>query len=331
MSETTSKLTELISKLDQLNMSTINSYYKEHTDITSGVEGNSKYVELVDLAGEEISTDITVAIDFIQGTKKHGMMVSLKHTAGEVKIDLVSNSFTDQQFIDDVVFIKNNRIMYIKLSDGITPGTNGNSLKIRLVSNKSTILKMLNDIVDYNSIKSKYEHTDGHIKLTTGQDTIISNSAFSIYQDINGDVIFDTYGNKLKVKNYADGSDGEVFVTGDPMYGFSTKKIKENIKDVPEGIFTSFIDNIDVKRYNYIESFDSEKREDVSIIIEELKDSNAPKELKDILFKELDRNGEKLESYRVNTMIMIMLGAIKEQQKTINELKGIVSKLNADK
>ena len=139
-------------------------------------------------------------------------------------------------------------------------------------------------------------------------DLILSTPDLSLYKNPDGYIVFDAGSNRIKAKTTATGYENEVFITGDTTYGVSTEKVKENISDASYPDITNFLRNTEIKQFNYKEEYDPEKREDISFIIEELPEGY----IKDILV-DYAENDNQLSKYNLNTFVMLLAGALKEE------------------
>lgn len=319
---------EIISRLNDLQMTSINTYRRQYEQI-----GTNQYIKILDMNNYNSAVKIECNVDFRIYNRGaflgiHSMIFDVYHSAGEYKIDVKTNIFENENYIEGIYIFRdlnNNDSVYLKTTEHVSGNNITNRINFNITVNKSAyVLVPINKTVT-NSLSS-----DPIVKVKTD---ILSKGSLSnvlnIYQKEN-DIIFDVGNQKIKIKTLADpystsynaGEEYEGFIVGDELYGFSTLKIKENIEDVPTEMFTEFIRKMpDLKMFDYKEGYETsrEVRKDISFIIEELKERDIP--FIDVLLHEKEYNGEKLDAYYINTLIMIMLGVIKEQQKQIDELK----------
>ena len=115
-------------------------------------------------------------------------------------------------------------------------------------------------------------------------------------------------------------SSGNIYATA--FYASSDARLKDNIGD-PELDYLEIIDKINLREFTW--KNDEEKNYNIGIIAQELKEI-----LPERYSKEFVGEPESADDYFTigeNKFIYLALGAIKDQQKEINELKERVSKL----
>ena len=217
-----------------------------------------------------------------------------------------------------------NYVATVAAGSGITVSGSGSETAAVTVSHADTSSQASVNNSGSTFIQDITLDTYGHITGLTSA-TVPTPTASSLGLGTSNDVRFDSLG----IGTAASGTTGEIRATGDITAGYSDERLKTNINLIPNALDKVMnLRGVTFNANDLAEGFGFEtEKEQVGVLAQDVKEV-LPQAVKPAPFdrmifegKDISKSGEEYMTVHYEKLVPLLIEAMKEQQKQIDELK----------